>query len=108
MERPQAAAASSRGLHWSWNRGLFFKVLLVVICDLAASLPERLRHEDHDHGGLWAIITIGVVIILGQAGQLSFGHSAFYGIGAYMAALLVMKVSLPGFPARSSERWSRA
>jgi ABC-type branched-subunit amino acid transport system ATPase component/ABC-type branched-subunit amino acid transport system permease subunit len=50
-------------------------------------------------GGLWAIITVAVVIILGQAGQLSFGHSAFYGMGAYTAALLAMKLSVPTFPA---------
>jgi ABC-type branched-subunit amino acid transport system permease subunit len=35
--------------------------------------------------GLYALLTIGVVIVLGQAGQLSFGHSAFYGIGASTA-----------------------
>jgi ABC-type branched-subunit amino acid transport system ATPase component/ABC-type branched-subunit amino acid transport system permease subunit len=46
-------------------------------------------------GGLYTIITIAVVIILGQAGQLSFGHSAFYGMGAYTAALLSMKAGFP-------------
>jgi branched-chain amino acid transport system permease protein len=46
-------------------------------------------------GGLYTIITIAVVIILGQAGQLSFGHSAFYGMGAYTAAILTMKAGFP-------------
>jgi len=46
-------------------------------------------------GGLYTLLTVAVVIILGQAGQLSFGHSAFYGIGAYTAALLSMKVGFP-------------
>ncbi len=46
-------------------------------------------------GGLFTILTIAVVIILGQAGQLSFGHSAFYGIGAYTAAILTMKAEFP-------------
>ena len=46
-------------------------------------------------GGLFTILTVAVVVILGQAGQLSFGHSAFYGIGAYTAALLAMKASVP-------------
>jgi branched-chain amino acid transport system permease protein len=45
--------------------------------------------------GLYAILTISVVIILGQAGQLSFGHSAFFGIGAYVSGLLAMKLGLP-------------
>jgi branched-chain amino acid transport system ATP-binding protein len=45
--------------------------------------------------GLYALLTIGVVIVLGQAGQLSFGHSAFYGIGAYSAGILAMKSPVP-------------
>ena len=45
--------------------------------------------------GLFAILTISVRLILGQAGQLSFGHSAFYGIGAYVAGLLAMKLQVP-------------
>lgn len=45
--------------------------------------------------GLYTMVTVGVVIILGQAGQLSFGHVAFYGMGAYTAALLSIKLSFP-------------
>ena len=54
--------------------------------------------------GLYAIITIAVGLVLGQAGQLSFGHTAFYGIGAYVCGLLVHKFDVPtlwpGSPAR--------
>ncbi len=42
--------------------------------------------------GFYAILTISVSLILGQAGQLSFGHSAFYGIGAYTAAILTISL----------------
>lgn len=45
--------------------------------------------------GLFAMLTIAVGIILGQAGQLSFGHSAFYGMGAYTAGLLSIKLGVP-------------
>jgi branched-chain amino acid transport system ATP-binding protein len=45
--------------------------------------------------GLFAMLTVAVGIILGQAGQLSFGHSAFYGIGAYVAGLLAIKLHVP-------------
>src|SRR5690606_27385514 len=38
--------------------------------------------------GFFAIMVVAVSLILGQAGQLSLGHSAFYGIGAYVAAIL--------------------
>jgi branched-chain amino acid transport system permease protein len=45
--------------------------------------------------GLFAMLTLAVGLILGQAGQLSFGHSAFYGMGAYIAALLSLKLGVP-------------
>jgi ABC-type branched-subunit amino acid transport system ATPase component/ABC-type branched-subunit amino acid transport system permease subunit len=45
--------------------------------------------------GLYAILTLSVGLVLGQAGQLSFGHIAFYGIGAYTCGLLVLKLHVP-------------
>ncbi len=47
------------------------------------------------NAGLFAMLTIAVCLVLGQAGQLSFGHSAFYGMGAYAAALLSYKLHWP-------------
>jgi ABC-type branched-subunit amino acid transport system ATPase component/ABC-type branched-subunit amino acid transport system permease subunit len=49
--------------------------------------------------GLFAILAIAVGLILGQAGQLSFGHSAFYGIGAYTCGLLITKFGVPTYAA---------
>ncbi|MFH0917489.1 MAG: ATP-binding cassette domain-containing protein [bacterium] len=83
-------------LSWKSSRGAIFKMLLLVILvvwPLVYSSGYAMRIMTT--GGLFAIITIAVVIILGHAGQLSFGHSAFYGIGAYTAALLSVKVSFP-------------
>lgn len=45
--------------------------------------------------GIYSIVAIGSVILLGYAGQISLGQSAFYGIGAYTSALLALKVGLP-------------
>ncbi len=47
------------------------------------------------NAGLFAMLTLAVALVLGQAGQLSFGHSAFYGLGAYAAALLSYKLHWP-------------
>ena len=37
---------------------------------------------------LYSMITMGLVMLMGQAGQISLGHAAFYGIGAYTSAVL--------------------
>ncbi|GGO61168.1 branched-chain amino acid ABC transporter permease [Nonomuraea cavernae] len=44
--------------------------------------------------GLAAMVTVGVSLLMGYAGQVSLGQGAFYAIGAYTAALL----SLGGVP----------
>jgi branched-chain amino acid transport system permease protein len=41
------------------------------------------------YGLIFAIAALGFNLLLGYTGLLSFGHSAFFGVGAYMPALLV-------------------
>lgn len=41
------------------------------------------------------VVAIGLNIVMGFAGQLSFAHSAFMGIGAYATVLLMSRVGLP-------------
>jgi branched-chain amino acid transport system permease protein len=41
--------------------------------------------------GLYTILTLGLCLLMGYAGQVSLGHAAFYGIGAYTAALLTTR-----------------
>lgn len=38
--------------------------------------------------GFYAIVCNGLTMLIGYAGQLSIGHAAFYGIGAYSSAVL--------------------
>jgi branched-chain amino acid transport system permease protein len=41
--------------------------------------------------GIYALICIGLSLLLGYAGQISLGHAAFYAIGAYSSAILTAK-----------------
>jgi branched-chain amino acid transport system permease protein len=38
--------------------------------------------------GLNAIVCVGLNLLVGTAGQISLGHAAFFGIGAYVSAIL--------------------
>lgn len=42
--------------------------------------------------GINAILAIGLCMLMGYAGQVSLGHAAFYGIGAYTSALLTTRL----------------
>lgn len=45
--------------------------------------------------GIYAIAAIGLNLLIGFTGQISLGHGAFFGLGAYAGAILATKVGLP-------------
>jgi branched-chain amino acid transport system permease protein len=44
--------------------------------------------------GLHSMPALGLGLLLGYAGQVSLGHAAFYGLGAYGSAILTLKAGL--------------
>ncbi len=45
--------------------------------------------------GIYAILALSLNLITGYAGQISLGHAAFFGLGAYTAALASTKLGSP-------------
>jgi branched-chain amino acid transport system permease protein len=45
--------------------------------------------------GIAAIAALGLNILIGFTGQISLGHGAFFGVGAYAGAILATTVGLP-------------
>jgi branched-chain amino acid transport system permease protein len=43
--------------------------------------------------GIASILTLGLAMLMGYAGQISLGHAAFYAIGAYTSAILTVKLA---------------
>ena len=46
--------------------------------------------------GLHAILAVGLNLLMGYAGQISLGHAAFFGMGAYTSAILTARYAWPG------------
>jgi branched-chain amino acid transport system permease protein len=44
--------------------------------------------------GIYCLLTIGLSLLMGYAGQISLGHAAFYGIGAYASGVLTIHFGL--------------
>ncbi len=44
--------------------------------------------------GIYSIIAIGICLLMGYAGQVSLGQTAFYGIGAYTSSVLAIRYDL--------------
>jgi len=49
--------------------------------------------------GLNAILAISLNLLMGYAGQISLGHAAFFGIGAYISAILTTRYGWSPWPA---------
>ncbi len=45
--------------------------------------------------GIYVILSSSFNLVVGYTGLLSIAHAAFYGVGAYVAALMALKVSSP-------------
>ena len=60
------------------------------------TLPLWLANAYYLHvtimAGIFTILALSLNLLLGYTGQLSLGHAAFFGIGAYTSALLALKL----------------
>ena len=65
---------------------------------LAAILPVFVSDDYFLHIlitiGFYVVLTLSLNLVTGYAGQFSLGHAAFYGIGAYIAALAMLKLGV--------------
>ena len=68
------------------------RILVVGAVLLAVAAPVLVGDQYILHvlimWGIYAVLTLGLNVINGFAGQLSIGQGAFYGIGAYCGAIL--------------------
>jgi branched-chain amino acid transport system permease protein len=49
--------------------------------------------------GLYVIVVLGLNLFIGFAGQISLGHAAFFGLGAYGSGILTATYGFPAWPA---------
>lgn len=47
--------------------------------------------------GIYTLLAISINLLLGYTGQLSLGHAAFFGVGAYVSSLLFLNLKMPMF-----------
>ena len=48
--------------------------------------------------GIYSIITVALCLLMGYAGQISLGHAAFFGLGAYVSGVLTTEYGLNPWP----------
>jgi branched-chain amino acid transport system permease protein len=73
----------------SLARTLLWLVPLVVVLLLVPQVTDIYQTQLFTYGLVFAIAALGFNLLLGYTGLLSFGHSAYFGLGAYSAAFMV-------------------
>lgn len=75
------------------------KALPFIIVAVFLAIPLFDKNDYHVHmlnrALINCMVATGLVALTGFAGQMSLGHAAFYGIGAYASALLTVKLGFP-------------
>jgi branched-chain amino acid transport system permease protein len=72
-----------------------FAFLIVIFPWVARQIPGIEHYTDiMIFAGIYSLITIGLSLLMGYAGQISVGHAAFYGIGAYVSGILTARYGL--------------
>ena len=72
---------------------IFAGILVILFLPLAASfVPALGSYPDiMVFAGIYCLITIGLCLLMGYAGQISLGHAAFFGVGAYVSGILTTR-----------------
>jgi branched-chain amino acid transport system permease protein len=82
-------------LRQALGKGAPLFVLIVVLALIPAFVHSDYLLTLLDTAGIYAIVVMGLGILLGFAGQLSLAQAAFLGIGAYTSGFLTVNLGWP-------------
>ncbi|KHO61070.1 ABC transporter permease [Thermoanaerobacter sp. YS13] len=71
-------------------------ILIATLIPPILNLPGSLQYL-LDLSLIYAIVAIGLNLLMGYAGQISLGHGAFLAVGAYTSAYLTLTLHVPFF-----------
>ena len=78
------------------------RVCLLVYALTVLGLPLFLTNNYHlmvlNVAALNIIVVIGLNLLVGYTGQISLGHAAFFGLGAYLSGVLTTTLGFPVWP----------
>jgi len=78
-----------------WQRRIAFLAAAGAIAVLPLIATDAYWRTNLIVCALNAMLALGLDFVLGYAGQLNLGQSAFYGLGAYASTLLITKAGIP-------------
>lgn len=77
------------------QRRMFIFILMILIAIILPLIVKEFWIHIFSEILIHALFALSFNLIFGYMGQLSFGHAAYYGIGAYTTGLLMVKANMP-------------
>jgi branched-chain amino acid transport system permease protein len=74
---------------------LTFFTLAIVLAIMPTLVANNYQLSILVFVGLHTILTVGLSLLMGYAGQISLGHAVFFGLGAYGTAALTVHLNWP-------------
>jgi branched-chain amino acid transport system permease protein len=104
LGRPEAAPPSAmpEGIASPGRFRVFEKLLVALALLVAAMLPlfgDAYAVKVATEVLIFALAAFSLNFLVGNGGIVSFGHAAYFGLGAYASGLLVTKLGMPMEPA---------
>ena len=78
----------------SWRRLTPLLLLLVLGAVLPQFLPQYFLYLGNVLM-MYAVLALGLDLLLGWAGQFAFAHIAFFGVGAYATTIFQTRLGIP-------------
>jgi branched-chain amino acid transport system permease protein len=76
-------------------RSLVPLIAVALVAVLPLLVTDRFLLKVFTFAGINVIVVIGLALLFGHAGQVSLGHAAFVGLGAYTAAVCTVTLGWP-------------
>src|SRR5215470_7424662 len=95
MSSAETTQPSRAAPAWLRSRRTAFLAAAAVIAVLPLVFTDTYWRTNLIVCAINVMLAIGLNFMLGYASQLNLGQSAFYGIGAYVSTLLIMRLGVP-------------
>ena len=79
----------------SWHRRVPWLVLVTLAALCVPAIGSRFYTFVANDIAIFALFAISLNLLIGYTGLVSFGHAAYFGIGAYTTGILMKKLALP-------------
>jgi branched-chain amino acid transport system permease protein len=95
LARSKASTATNRALQPRWARPLLYVVLLGFAIWYPRTISSAGQQSLVNDVAIYALLGLGLNVVVGFAGLLDLGYIAFYAIGAYVTAYFTSKTAIP-------------